>query len=132
MASTIPSTPRTPNPPGTSSPSTPARICAARSGAREVVARHPLDVDADVVGDAAVDERFLHALVAVGVVGVLADDGDANALVRNEHALDELAPVRERGRRPFDAELLKHLLVEALLVKARAGSRRSCARRDSR
>src|SRR5262245_47833781 len=40
--------------------------------AHEVLARHPLDLDADVVGDAAVDERLLHALVAVGIVGVLA------------------------------------------------------------
>ena len=72
---------------------------SARSGHEKVFARHPLNVDADVVGDAAVNERFLHALVAVGVVRVLADDGDPHALVRHEHALHELSPRGERGRR---------------------------------
>src|SRR6478672_11026922 len=37
--------------------------------AREILARHPLNVDAHVVGDAAVDERFVDAFIAVGVVG---------------------------------------------------------------
>src|SRR5262249_26290044 len=88
-------------------------------GVREVVAADPLNVDADVVRDAAVDERFLHALIAVDVVGVFADDRDANAVVRREHALHELTPVGERGHAALDAELLQHDLVEALLVEAK-------------
>ena len=76
-----------------------------------------MEVDADVVRDAAVDERFLHALVAVHEVRVLPDDRDAHALVRLEHAM---RPSRSNRRAPapaLDAELLQHLLVESLLVE---------------
>src|SRR5437764_1788267 len=58
-------------------------------GSGEIFARHPLNVDADVVGDAAVNERFLHALVAVSVVGVLANDGDPKPFARHEHMLPD-------------------------------------------
>src|SRR5690349_24051644 len=37
-------------------------------GPREVLTRHPLNVDANVVGDTAMNERLLHALVAVRVI----------------------------------------------------------------
>ena len=63
------------------------------------------------------NQRFLDALVAVDVVGVLADDGDADALVRVGDALDELLPAREIRRRGVEAELLDDALVEALLVE---------------
>src|ERR1700722_5610528 len=52
------------------------------SGGRRVgepVAADPGNVDADIVIDAAVDERLLDALVAVDELGVLANDGDADA-----------------------------------------------------
>ena len=64
--------------------------CAAT--AREIVARHPLDVDAHVVGDAAMDERFLHALVAIDESGVFADDRNPDAAVRMKDALYHGAP----------------------------------------
>src|SRR6478672_6705495 len=64
--------------------------------AREILARHPLNVDADVVGDATVNERFVDALITVGVVGVLPDDGNANTLMGHENALHDFAPCRER------------------------------------
>src|SRR5213075_2172324 len=56
-------------------------------GRSEVVTRQPLDVDTDVVRDAAVDERFLHAFVAIDEVGVLPNDRDAHAIVRLEYAV---------------------------------------------
>src|SRR4051794_33906520 len=40
-------------------------------GACEVLAGHPLNIDADVVRDSAMDESFLNALVAVRIVRVL-------------------------------------------------------------
>src|SRR5688572_14299375 len=47
---------------------------------REEVAGDPRDVDARVVRDPAMNERFLHALVAVDQLRVLPDNGDAHAI----------------------------------------------------
>src|SRR5947209_7636438 len=58
----------------------------------KAVTRHPRDVDAHIIGNAAMDERFLYALVAVDEIGVLAHDGNAHALVWRCHALHHLAP----------------------------------------
>src|SRR6185437_4206704 len=61
-------------------------VVAAENGARGLpikksVAVDPGDVDADVVGDAAVNERFVDTLVAVDELRVLADDRDPHAHV---------------------------------------------------
>src|SRR5687768_947708 len=87
-------------------------------GRREVVAGEPADVHTDIVRDAAMDQRFLHALVAVDELRVLADDGDLDAIVRLQHGVHELPPVREIGFRALETELLQDLLVESLLVEA--------------
>src|SRR6185503_1769190 len=83
----------------------------------ECLARDPSHFNTDIVRDAAVDERFEHALVAVGVLRVLADHRDADAIVRREHALYELPPAREVRRLGVEPQLLHHLRIETLLVK---------------
>src|SRR5205814_766983 len=68
--------------------------------------------------DAAVNQRFLNALVAVDEVRVLADDGDAHAIVRFADTIHEGAPGGEIGLLRLETEPLEHLVVETLLVKA--------------
>ena len=58
----------------------------------EPVAADPLDVHADVVGDAAVSQRLVHRLVRVVQVGVLADHRDPHPARRVEHPVDHLPP----------------------------------------
>ena len=68
--------------------------------------------------DAAVDQRFLHALVAVDVVGVLADDGDAHARrAARRRAAPSRATAARSGSRVCEAEPLQTRVVEALLVE---------------
>src|SRR5687768_133191 len=63
---------------------------ALRPGER--LAGYPGDVDADIVRDAPVNQRLEHALVAIDVVRVLADNGDSDALVWRDDPLHQLAP----------------------------------------
>src|SRR4051812_9780562 len=88
-----------------------------RVGVRERLTRDPVDLHADIIRDAAMDERLEDALVAIGILGVFADDGDTNLLIGREHTLNQLAPARKVGRRGLQAELLDDLGVEPLLVK---------------
>src|SRR6202165_5635485 len=86
--------------------------------AGEQVAREPRDFHADIIGDSAVNQRFLHALVAVDQSSVLADNGDLHASVRMHHPLDHAPPLREiRSLAAEQAELVHHPFVETLLVK---------------
>src|SRR5918992_2656703 len=84
---------------------------------RERFTRDPRDIDADVVGDAAVVQCLEHALVAVDVIRVLADDGDANALVRRDDPLHELAPRGQARRAGRQVQLLDDLLVQPLRME---------------
>src|SRR6185437_15285081 len=61
----------------------------------EAVTADPGDVDPDIVGDAAVNERLVHTLVAVHELRVLAHDGDPHAHARRDDALHHGAPGRE-------------------------------------
>src|SRR5204862_912173 len=56
------------------------------------VAGEPGDFDADVICYPAMDERFLHALVAIDESGVFADDRNPDAAVRMKDALYHGAP----------------------------------------
>jgi hypothetical protein len=74
----------------------------------------PLQVDPDLVGDAAVDQRLLQRLVGVEQAGVLAHDGDRHLAFRVGDAVGDFAPPAKVGlglaRQPEGAE---HLAVEA-------------------
>src|SRR4029453_9361560 len=97
-------------------------ICAedlARPLARgEQVTRQPRDIDADVVADAAVYERFVNALVAVDELRVLPHHGNANPVTWRDHAIDHRTPGREIRRLSLELETLHHPLVESLFVEA--------------
>src|SRR2546430_13387901 len=56
-----------------------------RSLVGEAVGRDPLDLGAALVGDSAVHQRLVDALVAVGELGVLPHHRDAHALRSEEH-----------------------------------------------
>ena len=86
-----------------------------------------------VVRDAAVDERFLHALVAVHEVRVLAHDGDAHARRADGSRAHHLSPCR-RGRAlgRSGSNRCGHALVEPLLVEGERDLVDRAARRGSR
>ena len=72
---------------------------------------------AAVVGDSAVHDRFVEALIGLGEVDILADQRDLDLELRAVHALDDLFPARELGRARPDVEQLRDLFVDALLVE---------------
>ena len=74
--------PRTPNPPGISTPSTPSSCRRRALGGLAVVAGHPADVDLGVVGEPAGAQRLGRRQVGVGQVDVLADQRDGDAAGR--------------------------------------------------
>ena len=55
-------------------------------GVRELLGVDPVQVHADVVGDAAVGQRLVQRFVGVEQAGVLADHGDRDLAFRPMHA----------------------------------------------
>ena len=53
----------------------------------------PGDAELEVVGEGAVDERFLERFIGVFVLDVLADDGDRHFVVRIVGAVDDVFPL---------------------------------------
>src|ERR1700738_3460535 len=76
----------------------------------------PIEVDADIVGDAAMGHRFRQGFIAVWQMGVLADDGDRHPSFRFIDAVDDFAPAIEIGLRSIQPEMLANLPVEPLIV----------------
>src|SRR5216684_2611984 len=74
----------------------------------------PIQIDAHIVGDAAMGQRLGQRFVAVAQMRVLADDGDVDLALGAADARDDFAPARQIGRRRRDAEMRAHLAVEAL------------------
>ncbi len=75
------------------------------------------DVDRHVAGEAAVDQRLVQALVALGQVDVLADHADADPMLGVLEGVDDALPgLQLRLARP-DVEQLAELVVEALGVQ---------------
>src|SRR5260221_403612 len=75
-----------------------------------------IELDAHIVGDAAMGERLGQRFVAVAEMGVLADDGDVDLALGAADARDDFAPARQIRRRRRDAEMGAHLAVEAFEV----------------
>ena len=69
-------------------------------GVRELLGIDPMQIDAHIVGDAAVDQRLVQRFVGVEQAGVLADDGDRDLALRPMQPVDDLAPDAQVGRRP--------------------------------
>ena len=76
----------------------------------------PFDVDADIVGDAAVGQRLGQRLIGVVQAGIFANDGNGDLAFRRHDAAHDFLPTVELERRRRDVEMAQHLAVEALLV----------------
>src|SRR5687767_12433807 len=91
---------------------------ACTLAARKQIAGQPVYLHAHVVRYSAVDERFLHALVAVDQIGVLPDHGDLHLSLWSQNPVDHASPFREiRGSPSEQPEPVHDTLVESLLVK---------------
>src|SRR6267143_7135848 len=83
----------------------------------EAIGRYPLDPYAGLVGDAAVHQRFMNALVAVSQRRVLADDRDADLLRWLEGFIDHRRPRAEVGLFRLEVQPRAHFLIESLFVQ---------------
>ena len=128
----LPSAPRWPKPPGTRMPLTCSRN-GAGSSFSNTSRLDPVEIDLDLVGDAAVRERLDQRFVGVLHAGVLADDGDGDVAFRIADALVDQPPAREIGRRAgIDAEGGEHFGCRALRPNRPPAPRRCCRRRAPR
>ena len=84
----------------------------------DVLAVNAADADLRAVGDAGVIERFVDRLVRVVVLGVLADDGDADFVLRIAQPAQQLAPIVEVGLRRLQAELVDDQPIELVVDQA--------------
>src|SRR5579875_127482 len=82
----------------------------------EDFAVEPIELDADVVGDAAVGQRLAQRLVGVGQMRVLAHDGDGDVALGLADARHDVLPARQVGLARVEAEMATDLAVEALRV----------------
>ncbi len=99
MASTLPSMPRSPKPPGTRMPSKPE---SSRSGPSrfDLFALNRLDADLSAVGDAGVVERLRRStFVGVAVLDVFADEGDGDLVVGVAEAVQHARASRRGAAR---------------------------------
>src|SRR5687768_13220425 len=86
--------------------------------AGEEVARQPRDLYTDIICDPAVNQRFLHTLIAIDEVSVLPDHSDFDFPLRSENSLDHSSPLREiRSAASKESESMHHPLIESLLVE---------------
>src|SRR6202142_3039762 len=84
----------------------------------ELLGVDPVDPNLHVVRQAAVEQRFLQALVGILVLGVLAHQGDRNLSCRILEAVDHGAPLLQLPRAGFQVEQAQDPLVDALLGEA--------------
>ena len=84
----------------------------------DVFAADAADANLRAVGDAGVVERFVDRLVGVAVLGVFADDGDADFVLRVPQPLQQLAPVVEVGLGRLEAEPVDDQPVELVVDQA--------------
>src|SRR5438128_6458792 len=83
----------------------------------EPIRRDPHDLHAGVICDAAVHQRLVNALVAVGELGVLPHHGDPHLVRRVENLVHHRRPATKVGLFGVEMEPLAHLSVEPLLVE---------------
>ena len=132
-ASSLPAVPRSPKPPGTRMPWTPSRRATASSSRSKTSEVDPVQLDPDIVGDAAMGQRLGQRLIAVEQVGVLADDGDGDLALGLLQGMDDALPAAHVGLAiGREAEMPQHFLVQALgMVLQRHGvDRAGVERRD--
>ena len=84
----------------------------------EVFALNAADADLGAVADAGVVERFVDRFVGVVVLGVLADDGDADLGFGVTQPLKQIVPVVEVRLVGFEAELVADEFIELVFDEA--------------
>src|SRR5215467_948119 len=77
---------------------------ALRVGRRDAFGFNPVDVDLQLVRQAAVQQRFLQALVRIFVFHILAHQADRNLARGILHAVKHLAPPRKMARTGFELQ----------------------------
>ena len=70
------------------------------------------------MGDAGVVQRLVDRLVGVAMLGILADHGDGDLVLRIAQAVEQVAPVIEVQRPGLQAQLADDQLVQAVLDQA--------------
>ena len=124
----LPSAPRWPKPPGTRMPLTCSRN-GAGSSFSNTSRLDPVEIDLDLVGDAAVRQRLDQRFVGVLHAGVFADDGDGDVAFRIADALvDQRASARDRAPAPARCRRRRALRCRAR-PRDRPPARRRCCRR---
>src|SRR5207302_7912534 len=78
----------------------------------DIVERH-----AAIVGDAAVDQRFVERLVALHLIDVFADDGDAHLRGGRLDGADDALPALQPRRAAPDVQQFRYPLVQSFLVQ---------------
>ena len=77
-----------------------------------------LQVNAAIIGNTAVSERFSQRFVGFGQIDILADDCDAHLAVAGmAQFFDNILPVGQVGRLGPDIQFLDHLVVKMFLVQ---------------
>ena len=119
IASIMPSTPRSPKPPGNQQPVEPAEQPAGRRLIGEPVARDPLDLHLGVVRNAAVDQRLAAPTCRRRAAPVyLPTTAIRTRCARVEDPLGHRPPAAEIGLPGLEPEPLADLAVEPLLEEA--------------
>src|SRR5262245_20485505 len=83
----------------------------------QVFALDPPKVDAQLVGEAAVYERLVEALVRIFELDVLADDADGHGFARAVQAIDEGVPLPQVGVAERQPEDVDDQLIEAFVIE---------------
>ena len=74
-----------------------------------------LNLDADLVGDTAMDQRFSDGLIGVWHVGVLADQSNADLAIGIVDRMGNAVPTGQvRARRIINAEMPEHFVIQSL------------------
>ena len=116
-APSLPSMPRTPKPPGTSTASTPPSAFWAPASVWHSSLAHPADAHLGVVVEAAGAHRLGDREVGVGQVDVLADQGDLDVVLGVVHPAQQLVPVGPVDVAERQAQAADDVGVEALAVQ---------------
>ena len=115
MAVIIPSIPRFPNPPGTRTPSAPSSSLS-RALFLDLLGIDEAEVHPAVIGDPAVVEGLVEALVGVGQIDVFSDDRDRHLMGGVERPFDHVLPRPEVGPAGPDVQEVDDLLIHPLAV----------------
>jgi len=109
--------PRLPKPPGDQDAVETGKACL-QIGGFELFRLDPAQIEAQVVGQGAVDEGLLQALVGVLILDIFADDADDDAIAGMADALVQILPGMHVAGGRVEMEIAQDQLVEALLGEA--------------